>query len=74
MTQGIIGAGYVNDLTRKAQEEQALSEYQQGLAAQLLKRADETQEKALKVSGDMREILTTLTQAHDRIANSVRMS
>ncbi|MDA6076072.1 hypothetical protein O0544_01930 [Edwardsiella anguillarum] len=74
MTQGIVGVGYVNDMSRQAQEEQALSEYQHGLAAQQLKRADETQEKALRVSGDLREILTTLNQAHERIASSVRMS
>ncbi|UCQ38685.1 type III secretion system translocon protein SseD [Edwardsiella piscicida] len=74
MTQGIVGVGYVNDMSRQSQEEQALSEYQHGLAEQQLKRADETLEKALKISGDLREILTTLNQAHERIASSVRMS
>ncbi|ARD40552.1 type III secretion protein [Edwardsiella ictaluri] len=74
MTQGIVGVGYVNDLTRKAQEGQALSDYQRGLADQLLKRADETKEKALKISGDLREILTALTQAHERLSSSVRIS
>ncbi|UCQ51810.1 hypothetical protein DB731_04340 [Edwardsiella ictaluri] len=74
MTQGIVGVGYANDLTRQSQEEQALSDYQHGMADQLLKRAEETKEKALKVSGDLREILATLTQAHEHLSSSVRIS
>ncbi|MGQ5524511.1 hypothetical protein ACUHMQ_14800 [Chitinimonas sp. PSY-7] len=56
-------------LTRDGAVKQAEAEYQHGLADTMLKRSDEVLEKALKVSGDMRELLTMLTQAHDRIAS-----
>lgn len=71
--EGIIGLETAPEL-RKAQEGQALADYQHGLADQQLKRADESLDKALKVSSDLREMLSTLTQAHERLASSVRMS
>lgn len=74
IAQGIAGVSFGNQASREAQEGQALTDYQHGLAEQQLKRADETLDKALKVSSDLREILTTLTQAHERLSSSVRMS
>ncbi|WP_279451978.1 type III secretion protein [Aeromonas dhakensis] len=74
IAQGIAGVSFGNQASREAQEEQALADYQHGLAEQQLKRADETLDKALKVSSDLREILTTLTLAHERLSSSVRMS
>ena len=71
--QGIGGLSANSD-SRAAQEGQALADYQHGLADQLMKRSDETLEKAMKVSSDLRDILTTLTQAHEKLASSVRMS
>ncbi|KIA79289.1 type III secretion protein [Chromobacterium amazonense] len=73
IVDGSIGVA-VNPELREAQEKQAEADYQHGLAEQQLKRADETLEKALKVSSDLREILSTLTQAHERLSSSVRMS
>ncbi|MFM5540459.1 type III secretion protein [Aeromonas veronii] len=74
MAQGITSTSFANQASREAQEGQALSDYQRDLAGQQLQRADETLNKALKVSSDLRELLTTLTQAHERLASSVRMS
>ncbi|MEO9384624.1 type III secretion system translocon protein SseD [Chromobacterium phragmitis] len=71
---GSVGIGIANGLSQQAQELQALSEFQHGLAEQQYKRADETLEKALRVSADLRDLLATLTQAHERIASSVRMN
>lgn len=73
MAQGSAGVGWANKWSREASEGQALADYQHGLAEQQLKRADETLDKALKVSSDLRDILSTLTQAHERLASSVRM-
>ncbi|WP_046168621.1 type III secretion protein [Chromobacterium vaccinii] len=72
--QGNVGLHFSNGQAREAQEQQAVADYQHGLSEQLLKRSDETLEKALKVSSDLREILSTLNQAHERIASSVRFS
>ena len=74
LAEGIVNRRYVNPVMRESQEEQAVADYQHGLADQLLKRSDETLEKALKASSDLRELLGTLTQAHERIASSVRHS
>ncbi|MBT2869653.1 hypothetical protein JQK19_20700 [Chromobacterium violaceum] len=71
---GSVGIGIANGLSQQSQELQALSEFQHGLAEQQYKRADETLEKALRVSADLRDLLATLTQAHERIASSVRIN
>lgn len=73
LIEGSINLG-ANKLLRESQEKQAVADYQHGLAEQLLKRSDETLEKALKASSDLREFLNSLNQAHERIANSVRLS
>lgn len=72
--EGAFSKWIVNPRLRESQENQAKADYQHSLADQLLKRSDETLEKALKASSDLRELLNTLTQAHERIAGSVRMS
>lgn len=73
-TNGITGVAVVNGLTQQAKEQEVLAGYQQGLAEQQAKRSDETLDKALKVSSDLRDILSSLNQAYERIAGSVRLS
>lgn len=73
-SQGIIGTSLVNGKTRESQEMQALSEYQQGLAERQLKGADESLDKAIKTSNDLREMLSNLNQAYEKISSSVKIS
>lgn len=61
-----------NNSSSLSKEEQALSDFQHGTGEQLLKRSDETLNKALKVSEDLRQLLSSLTQVHDRIASVVK--
>ncbi|MBJ7263180.1 MAG: hypothetical protein JHC61_05325 [Burkholderiaceae bacterium] len=70
--EGTASCAWVNPGMRDSQKEQAIAEFQHGFADQLLKRAEETLEKALRLSIDMREFMSSLTQAHDRLASSVR--
>lgn len=70
--EGITSYAWVNPQVRGSKEDQAVSDYQHALADQLGKRSDETLEKALKFSADLREFTSMLVQAFERLGNSVK--
>ncbi|MFM0515265.1 type III secretion system translocon protein SseD [Paraburkholderia sp. RL17-373-BIF-A] len=71
--EGYVSVNTANQSIRESQEEQAIGGYQHNFADQLLKRSDETLSNALKVSSELRELLSALVQVHDRMTSSVRM-
>lgn len=58
-----------NALSREGQELSAQADYQSGLADALLKRSDAVLEKALKASADLKDLMSMLTQVHERLAS-----
>ncbi|VWD65032.1 hypothetical protein BLA50215_07944 [Burkholderia lata] len=73
LIEGTIGIRS-NEQLRDSQEKHSIADYQHGLAEQLLKLSDETLEKALRASADLRELVSALNHAHEQIASSVRFS
>lgn len=71
--EGMMNLG-ANSEMRKGQEISALSDYQSSLADQIRKRSDNVFDQAVKTSADLRETISALIQAYERISGSVRFS